>query len=220
MAGPNRRNPDWAMGSTSWLIIAAVFAVLVVPAAWWTTDVLEADNDFCNSCHLPSGTPLHKEIREGYDVRPPSSLAARHGGLVLPDRPDTPNFRCIDCHGGVGPLGRARIKLLSAKDTFLYLTGRFEDPEKMSWPLWDADCRQCHENFREKGEGFDGEAFHDMPQHNVDLGVDCVECHAVHDAETDPDLWFLNTDAVIARCAQCHIEYADEPDPGRVTKTR
>jgi nitrate/TMAO reductase-like tetraheme cytochrome c subunit len=192
------------------LLITATLALLVAPAAWWTTDVLEADDDFCNSCHLPSGTPLHKEIREDYDGRPPSSLAARHAGLVLSDRPDAPSVRCIDCHGGVGLLGRARIKLLSAKDTFLYLTDRFEDPEEMSWPLWDADCRQCHESFPEKGAGFDGEAFHDKPLHNVDLGVDCVECHAVHDAETDPDLWFLSTDSVIARCAQCHLEYVDE----------
>ncbi len=77
----------------------------------------------------------------------------------------------------------------------------------MNWPLWDADCRQCHPSFQKKGEGFEGEAFHDRPGHNVDLGVDCVECHLAHDDAARPDLWFLNPDAVRARCALCHVEY-------------
>ena len=78
----------------------------------------------------------------------------------------------------------------------------------MTWPLWDADCRQCHGGFQKKGEGFEGEAFHDRSGHNVDLGVDCVECHRAHDSTARPDLWFLNPDAVRERCALCHVEYA------------
>jgi len=196
-------------GSAIGLLIAIALALIVAPAAWWTTDVLEADNDFCNSCHLPDGTPLHKEIRNDFDARPAASLAASHAATSLPNRADSPSIRCIDCHGGIGPLGRGRIKLLSAKDTILYLTGYFDEPETMSWPLMDVDCRQCHAEFREKEDGFDGEAFHNKPLHNVDLGVDCVECHSVHDAEADPGHWFLQVEHVQARCAQCHVEYAE-----------
>jgi hypothetical protein len=91
----------------------------------------------------------------------------------------------------------------------LYLTGRFEEPDRMSSPLWDADCSRCHGRFEKKGEGFDGEAFHDRSVHNVDLGVACVECHTTHDAESRPDLWYLSPDHIRARCAQCHVEYVE-----------
>lgn len=206
---PRRRRESRGRATRSalWLIVSSALVLLVAPAAWWTTDSLEADDDFCNSCHLPSGSPLHIEIREDFDARPPASLAARHGDFTLPNRPDSPRFLCIDCHGGVGFIGRARIKLLSAKDSMLYISGRFKEPEETKWPLLDRDCQQCHESFQEKEHGFDGEAFHNMPLHNVGLGVDCVDCHTLH-AAGQADLWFLEPDRVRLRCAQCHVEYA------------
>lgn len=204
----NHRSRGRATGSAIWLLLATTLVFLVVPAAWWTTDLLEADDDFCNSCHLSDGTPLHTEIRKDFDGRPPASLAARHADLALPERPDSPKIRCIDCHGGVGLIGRARVKLLSVKDSLLYIAGQFEEPETMTSPLWDNDCRQCHEKFPEKERGFDGEAFHNKPLHNLDLGVDCVECHTAHDVGR-ADLWFLESDHIRMRCAQCHVEYSD-----------
>lgn len=191
------------------LLIAAALIAFGVPTTWWVTDRLEADNDFCNSCHLPSGVALHTEIRDDFNGRPAASLAARHAEIVLPNRPEEGSgVRCIDCHGGVGLVGRAKIKLLSAKDTALYLTGRFHEPEGMGSPLPDADCRQCHPRFETKGEGFDGEAFHDKHRLIDGLSDGCVDCHTVHDATTDPDLWFLRVDHLRTRCASCHVEYA------------
>lgn len=194
----------------AWLLAATAFALVAAPVGWFATDALEADDDFCNSCHLPDETPLHEGIRADFDQRPAASLAGRHGDVRLPHRPESPDFRCIDCHGGVGLVGRAEVKLLSVKDTLLYVTGRFEEPDGMSWPLDDADCSQCHASFPEKGQGFDGEAFHDQPGHNVDLGVDCVACHTAHE-RGDARQWFLAPDAVRARCAECHVEYQPVP---------
>jgi hypothetical protein len=190
----------------TWTALVIVL-LLAITTAWWTTDALEADNDFCNRCHLPNGRPLHTDIRDDFDGRPPASLAARHASADLPDRPDDPDFRCIDCHGGVGLAGRAGVKLLSIWDSTLYLTGHFQEPDGMRWPLRDASCARCHPSFERKGSGFDGEAFHDRPGHNQDLGVDCVACHEVHASDARADLWFLRPDAVRARCAECHVEY-------------
>lgn len=189
------------------LVFGAVIALIATPTAWWTTDVLEADNDFCNACHLPNGTSLHTRIRDDFDARPVLNLAARHAGISLSARPESPEFRCIDCHGGVGFVGRAKIKLLSAKDGLLYLTGRFEEPRTMSWPLEDVDCSRCHDHFESKGEGFEGAAFHDQNGHNVDLSVRCVECHSVHARDVDTEAWFLRPEPVRTRCAECHVEY-------------
>lgn len=177
------------------------------PVGWTLTDALEAENDFCNACHLEEGVPLHIDVREDFDGRPPASLAAAHGAASLEARPDDPAFRCIDCHGGVGLVGRARVKALAAKDAFWYVVGHFEEPDGMRVPLLDADCRQCHDRFREKGDGLGGPAFHDLSLHNVELGVDCVECHLSHDAGGDEDAWFLHGEHVRGQCARCHPEF-------------
>jgi len=190
-------------------LLAAVILLASIPVAWWTTDRLEADDDFCNACHLPDGKPLHSQIRADFDEQPPPNLASRHARLTLPTRSSSPGIRCIDCHGGVGLVGRASVKVLSVKDLILYLTGQFDEPTQMSWPLGDADCRQCHPHFEKKTRGFDGEAFHDKAVHNSGLGVDCVECHSAHDTTGDPELWFLNAEVQRGRCAQCHVEYAE-----------
>jgi nitrate/TMAO reductase-like tetraheme cytochrome c subunit len=210
MPNPDDRRPrDRRMRSRLGLLLVAFLVLVGAPAAWHTTDVLESDNEFCGACHLSSGQPLHTEKREAFHARPPQNLAARHASAKQIDRPDSPEFRCIDCHGGVGFLGRAKIKFVSAKDSILYLTGRYSEPKEMKWPLGDDDCRQCHAKFDLKGEGFDGEAFHDQPGHNEDLGVKCISCHSVHTEGADADAWFLRPAQVRTRCAQCHIEYRD-----------
>ena len=43
-------------------------------------------------------------------------LAAAHAAAGNQGRPADPGFRCIDCHGGVGLPGRARVKALAAMD--------------------------------------------------------------------------------------------------------
>ncbi|MEN8183984.1 MAG: hypothetical protein ABFS46_15770 [Myxococcota bacterium] len=191
-----------------WLGAASVVGSLAATTGWWVTDRLEQRNDFCNACHLPDGVPLHLESRRDFDALLPASLAAAHGSASVEDR-DDPAFRCIDCHGGTGALGRARVKLLSARDAFWYAVGHFEEPEGMRWPLQDADCRRCHASFSEGEESASGNPlFHELAVHNHRLGVACVSCHVVHEpglAEVD----FLDPAHVRARCAECHPEFEE-----------
>jgi hypothetical protein len=173
------------------------------------TDLLERDDDFCNACHLAPGRPLHEAVRLDYDAEPPVSLAGRHGGAVV-ERAGAAgrDFRCIDCHGGTGLAGRARVKVLAAKDAAVYLTGRFDEPEGMAWPLLDEDCGRCHARFDETGaETWQSPRFHQLAVHNVELGVGCVECHLVHEADVDPDRHFLRASHVRGQCARCHAEF-------------
>jgi len=178
---------------------------------WLGTDHLEQDNDFCNACHLDgwlSGTPLHLGQKRDMAARPAPSLAAAHAVAGNRERPNAPDFRCIDCHGGVGLVGRARVKVLAAKDLFWWLVGDFEEPEGMHWPLLDDDCRQCHSGFTAKASAFEDPAFHDLAVHNRRLGVDCVECHTVHEASVARDRWYLDSAHVREQCARCHHEFA------------
>ncbi len=94
-------------------------------------DAVERQNDFCNACHLPDGGgPLHIDIRHDFDARPPHNLAGLHALRVREaDAPPDP-MRCIDCHGGVGLVGQARVKMLAARDALVWLSGDFEEPDR------------------------------------------------------------------------------------------
>jgi nitrate/TMAO reductase-like tetraheme cytochrome c subunit len=186
-----------------------VAAAVGAPLGWTVSDRLERDNDFCNACHLQPDVPLHLDIRRDFDAEPAASLAGLHGGLRLESRADAA-FRCIDCHGGASALGRARVKALAAKDAFWYVTGRFEEPDGMAWPLWDEDCTQCHDRFDESAsDPWSAPRFHELPVHNVELGVACVECHTSHVPGGNALAFFLDPQRVRSRCALCHSQFEE-----------
>ena len=193
------------------LLLAAALAVVAAPLAWWGTDRLEEDDAFCTACHLPSGTPLHADNAADFAARPALSLAVAHAVAGNEARPDGA-FRCIDCHGGTGWLGRARVKLLSARDGLVYLGGRFDEPDGMRWPLRDEDCRQCHATFASAAaavESWETPAFHALSVHNRELGVSCVTCHLAHERGGITDRNFLHPEPVRAACVRCHPEFEE-----------
>ncbi len=116
-------------------------------------------------------------------------------------------MRCIDCHGGVGLLGTAKIKLLAARDAAVWLSGRGEEPTEMRHPLVDADCLQCHSTFGPYADSGAPEPFHALSIHNVDLGMACIVCHTAHSESGDPNFHFLDVEHVRRRCAHCHSEF-------------
>jgi hypothetical protein len=200
-----RRSRSSARGA---LVLLCALGAGLGAAGWWVTDLLERDDDFCNACHLSEDVPLHIEIRRDFDARPPASLAAAHAAAAVRAREREPAFRCIDCHGGASAIGRLRVKALAAKDAFWYVVGRFEEPTHMAWPLWDEDCRRCHAEYSVRGGGL-GPAFHELAVHNVELGVDCVECHLAHESGGQADFHFLHSAHVRRQCARCHPEFEE-----------
>ncbi len=206
VAGEDETRAKGARTLRRGLVLAVVAGVVAGPTGWLVTDHLEQDDDFCNACHLSSGTPLHIQVREDYDAADPVALASVHGAALHEGR----DFRCIDCHGGVSLLGRARVKALAGYDALVYLTGRFEEPHGMAWPLWDEDCSQCHASFDEsEGEPWNPR-FHELAVHNTALGVGCVECHLSHETGGNPQAYFLVAETVRSQCARCHSEYEEE----------
>ena len=192
-------------------LLASLLLSLAAPAGWLLTDRLEQRDAFCTACHLPSGAPLHERELGDFRARPAVSLAVAHAAAGNRARADGA-FRCIDCHGGTGPLGRARVKLLSARDALMYVTRRFVEPDGMRWPLRDGDCRRCHATVAKAARGWGEPGFHELSVHNRELGVDCVECHLAHPRGGLAERAFLPADAVRAQCARCHGEFA-EPTP-------
>ena len=191
------------------VVLAGLAGAVGGSTGWFVTDALERDNDFCTTCHLTEGVPLHIDIRNEFDGSPPVNLAAVHGAVRVESRAgDDAGFRCIDCHGGTGLMGRARVKVLAAKDAFWYVTGIFEEPHDMKWPLEEADCRKCHAGFETKAGEWEAPAFHDITLHNIDLGVGCVECHLVH-RPGDAAHYSLDAQHTRTQCARCHSEFID-----------
>jgi len=191
------------------VLTAAIAAAVAAPLAWWGTDRLEQHDAFCTSCHLAGGEPLHAENAADFRARPALSLAVAHAAAGNDARADGA-FRCIDCHGGTGLAGRARVKALSLRDALTYLTGRFGEPRGMSWPLRDADCRSCHASLASAaGSAELGAAprFHALPVHNRELGVACVDCHLAHERGGVEARNFLHPEPVRAECARCHPEF-------------
>jgi len=189
------------------LVFVGVSAIVALPAGWIATDAIERNNDFCTSCHIDGDVPLHRDVRADFERRPPASMAASHAGAIARERPEDPSMRCIDCHGGVGLLGRAKIKLLAARDAAVWLAGRGEEPTEMRHPLVDADCRQCHPTFDPRVDPHAPEPFHALPVHNIDLGMACVACHTAHVDTGDESFHFLETERVRRRCAHCHSAF-------------
>ena len=193
-----------------WLFVGTLLAAVTAPVGWVVSDRIEQDNDFCVSCHLSEGVQLHRDKRASFDARPAASLVAAHASAGYAEREADPAFRCIDCHGGTGLMGRVRVKILSAKDAFWYVVGRFDEPETMRWPLRDEDCSKCHRSFEETpGEEVGpNPRFHELAVHNVELGMACVACHASHSDAGLAEYQFLEPDRVRAQCADCHVEFA------------
>ncbi len=197
------------------LLIASIAAAASAPLGWWATDRLEANDAFCTSCHLASGTKLHADNAADFAARLALSLAVAHAAAGNDAHADGA-FRCIDCHGGTGFVGRARVKALSLRDGLIYLTGRFAEPHGMSWPLRDEDCRRCHREFASTSaasedasasfEGSEAPAFHALSVHNRALGVACVGCHLAHERGGLANHNFLHPEPVRAQCVRCHPE--------------
>jgi nitrate/TMAO reductase-like tetraheme cytochrome c subunit len=189
------------------LVLVALVVVVSGPVGWVGSDALERSNDFCTACHIDQNVPLHIDIRRDLDRRPARSLAASHA-VHMPDaRQEDPTMRCIDCHGGVGLVGRARIKLLAARDALVWLSGTAREPTEMRHPLVDADCRQCHQSYAVRVDESAPTAFHELTVHNVDLGMSCVTCHTTHEQGGDAAFYFLKPQDVRSRCAHCHSEF-------------
>lgn len=190
------------------IAIGLLAAAVAAPTGWLVTDQLEQDDAFCVSCHLDVETPLHEQKLADFRGRPPVALAAAHAAAGNDAAADGA-FRCIDCHGGTGLLGRARVKALSAKDAFWYVVGRFDEPDQMHWPLWDADCRKCHQSYTATSGASADPLFHEVAEHNTELPVTCVECHRSHDREGLASHYFVVPDVVRSQCARCHLEFEE-----------
>lgn len=188
------------------LILAAV--ALVAAAAWVGTDRAQRDDAFCVSCHGSDhrGRPvvMHEALKQRFDLRPATNLAAAHAVAGVSERGDDPTFHCIDCHGGTGFVGRLAVKAVSARDTAVWALGRAREPRGMRVPLGDRDCRRCHAEVAAPEAGIGRmPSFHGREEHDDGAEAGCIGCHPVH-AQAPAENTFLDEPTVRRECARCH----------------
>ncbi len=177
-------------------LIAILAAAVAAPAGWTISDRLESRNEFCVSCHLSEGVPLHEQKMSEFSTPPARNLAAAHYRAEA-------GFRCIDCHGGASFPNKLRVKTVAARDLSRWLVGWFDEPTHMKHPLWDEDCAICHPAYPAQHP----EDFHALADHNIDFAYRCVECHRAHPSGGVTDPYFVDREVVLPVCRNCHEEF-------------
>lgn len=172
-----------AIGAAAALALGAGF-LAVLPR-------LERRDPFCIACHL------HEEIYVRF--RRPAGrsvdLAGAHAAAGV---------RCIGCHGGADAWARAKIWTVAARDAAKYLASRYREPDHMTLPLSDADCRWCHARIDDGDWQVRRVGWFHAPQHaGLPEKSACVDCHRAHPPAA-PTRGFLSAAAVLPRCYLCH----------------
>ncbi|RME42028.1 MAG: hypothetical protein D6791_18770 [Chloroflexi bacterium] len=170
------------------LIAAAVVAGVAVAGGGV---YLETRDSFCAACHTQPETMYYER-----------SIDAEKGGIDLAAfhhlKADT---RCIDCHGGVGLQDRLETLVVAAGDTVQFATGRYMQPARMTQPLSNPNCRQCHDETVRR-EGFENH-FHNLMDDPEAPDIFCVACHVSHQ-EGDERAFFIREIDVFPSCNRCH----------------
>lgn len=171
----------------------AIAGVIVLAIAGGTGYAIHLENNdaFCASCHTEPESQYYQQSLD----KTATTLAAFH---------TQKNVRCIDCHSGGGPFGRAEGLSQGTQDLLAYYSGRYHKPAITLNKLGDDSCIKCHENTVTNG-GFDNH-FHLLLARwqSIDPNAGhCVDCHTSHPAG-DPTQGFLQAATVEPVCQACH----------------
>jgi nitrate/TMAO reductase-like tetraheme cytochrome c subunit len=176
------------------LILMGINAALILLSAGGGTAYAihqENKDSFCASCHTSPETSFYQQSMNAAPV----TLAASHSQKSV---------RCIDCHSGSGPLGRAAGLAQGAQDLIAYQSGNYHNPAVTTHPLDDASCLKCHNDLTTR-RSFNNH-FHVflIQWQNVDPNAaHCVDCHTSH-SNGSPQQGFLQEATVRPTCDRCH----------------
>lgn len=189
----------------------AICAALVLGVGGFSFVAAQEEQDsFCASCHTePESTYYDRSLApEMVDL----ATAHRH----------TKETRCIDCHAGIGLVGRVEAQLMGARNAVMWYTGSATQPAPLTIPVGDDHCVKCHAEV--KTEQFDMEVRSKIfgPRSHYHAYLDqwkasdpqatanCTACHSGHNlGGTDKTTWLVPA-TVQTVCEACH-KVLDEP---------
>lgn len=192
------------MNKHRWLIL--ITPLLLLAVAGTTAGVqLENRDAFCASCHTePESTYYQRSLTL------PSDLASAHAFV------DSAEVRCIDCHSGIGALGRAHSLAQGGWDLVRYLSGIYQQPAQTTNPIGDAGCLKCHTPpggvpasdyavpFASSEHYHFAHYLDEWAARDPDPYGTCAFCHLAHTEGTTPEMHFTPSVATSDGCNDCH----------------
>jgi len=179
------------------LFSLAALGLLSVPVAL----KVEEQDAFCALCHTE---PESTYVQRGQAS--PVDLASHHSDKDVP---------CILCHSGPGFIGRLNALPTAAWDAARFVAGTYHQPTRLSAPLSDGTCIQCHADALEE-RGFENH-FHSelVVADKEQISVGCAACHSGHVISSDSEP-FLTRSTVEVHCNACHRERGEGPSEFRL----
>jgi nitrate/TMAO reductase-like tetraheme cytochrome c subunit len=115
------------------LLIACGVALLFTAGGFSFAATKETHDNFCASCHTQPESTFYQR-----------SIAAQ--AVDLASIHTAKSVRCIDCHSGVGVIGRIQAEMLEAHNALAFYTGTAVQPAILTKPVGDDSCLKCHQN--------------------------------------------------------------------------
>jgi len=166
---------------------------------------VEERDSFCASCHTEPETSYVDRSQE----HPPSDLASFHAAKGVP---------CIFCHSGRGFVGRVTTLPLAAWDGARFFVGAYHQPARLSGPLHDGMCLQCHAEAVEE-RGFANHFHSELGAAGKEpTTAGCAGCHTGHVTTSDSEPFLLRT-TVERQCNACHRERDEGPSDFRLWRS-
>lgn len=193
-----------------WLVGLAIALVALSVGATGVGLALEQRDEFCAACHTEPETTYVHQSRDTSSPRSPT-LAAFHYRLEGTAMASKVAFKCIDCHGGVGPAARlTTLYQLGVGDALAFLSGRYEQPAQTHRPLPDVNCTRCHAE-AVSVPGFENH-FHTKLADPSAPPIACVACHVSHTDQVDPREKYIRRAVVYPHCNDCHLVMGGPPN--------
>ncbi len=190
-------------------LVLIVLGLFMSAAAITTAVELENRDTFCAACHTePETTFFARSEAESSD------LASAHANAEAA-------VRCIDCHSGVGPVGRAASLVQGANDLSAFVLGSYEQPATTIYPIGEEGCTKCHHAPTSVGLADSEFAlksyshYHRAEYAAAWLAADpdsrgtCAVCHVSHSEGARESQQWSPRPAVNAACDDCHADLDD-----------
>lgn len=195
------------------LVLGGVVAIGIILAVsgFRFAAAQETHDSFCTSCHTqPESTFFQRSTGAQ-----PVDLASYHAAQQT---------RCIDCHSGMGVLGRMQAEMLGARNALAWYTHTAVQPARLTFPISDADCLKCHQDISQRGyipklqitipEGSGGREREGRNNHWHELlarwqaasptAGTCTSCHSGHSTDGNPQNGYMIDQVTRAQCDACH----------------
>ncbi len=175
------------------VLAAVAVGILLLVATVGTGYALQFENQdaFCASCHTQPETRYYEQSL----AQEASTLAAFHAQKQV---------RCIDCHSGSGPFGRAVGLSQGSQDLMAYYSGHYHAPAITTNQIQDVSCTKCHRDMTAAVD-FNNHFHRFLPQWQAidPNAARCVTCHTSHPA-TDATQGYRAEATVRPVCDACH----------------